>query len=80
MSKAVTSVTDALFGAPDIPDVPEAKVPAQAAPSARADTGANVVVGADAASSTRVSGKGSGSSKTTRNVLGGLGTGSGLNI
>lgn len=79
MSKAVESVTSALFGRPEQPDIPEATVPAAPAPSRREDTGANIVVGAD--KSSRVSGRGGGGSRAkVTDVIGGLGKGGGLSI
>lgn len=85
MSKVVDTVSSVLgLKQPKAPaiDIPEAKPPAVAAPSRRQDTGANVVVGSDAAKDKRVSGsrkRGSGSSTSGGDVLGGLGQ-SGLNI
>lgn len=79
MSDAVNSITSLVFGKPATPDIPEAQIPAAPAPTRREDTGANIVLGADAAKDQRVSGGKSGGSSSTRDVLGSLGRG-GLNI
>jgi len=80
MGGVVETVSDVLFGkAPDV-TVPEAKIPAISAPNRREDSGANIVVGADASKNKRVSGRGSVSSSSSGgDVLGGLGRG-GLSI
>lgn len=81
MGGVVEKVSEVLFGkAPEV-DIPEPKIPAAPAPSRREDTGANIVVGADAAKNKRVSGRKSGSSSSSSggDVLGGLGRG-GLSI
>lgn len=81
MSKVLESVSDALFGRPEQPDIPVPEIPAAPAPSTRTDTGANVVVGADKVQDKRVSGGSSTStgSSSGGDVLGGLGKG-GLSI
>jgi len=81
MGKTLGKVTDVLFGRPEQPDIPTPEVPAVPAPNRREDTGAKVVVGADAVKDNRVSGRksGSGSSQSGGDVLGGLGRG-GLSI
>lgn len=69
-----------LLGGPKQPDIPEPKIPAAPAPSRREDTGAKVSIGSDNAKNARVSGGGRGnSSKSSGDVLGGLG-GGGLNL
>ena len=74
-------ISDTLFGRPEQPDIPEAKAPAPPAPSRREDTGAKIVVGADAVKDARVSGRKSSKSSTKSggDVLGNLGSG-GLSI
>lgn len=84
MGGVVETVSSLLFGKDEQPaiEIPEAKIPAVPAPNRREDTGANIVVGADAAKNQRVSGRksGSGGSGTSGgDVLGGLGRG-GLSI
>ncbi len=80
MGGVVEKVSDALFGRPEQPEIPEAEIPAAPAPSTRTDTGASVVVGADSVKDKRVSGGTSSSSSSgTKDVLGGLGKG-GLSI
>lgn len=82
MSGVVESVSNLLFGKDESAavEIPEPKIPAAPAPSRREDTGANVVVGADASKNQRVSGRTSGSSSSSSgDVLGGLGRG-GLSI
>lgn len=69
MSKVAETVSGLLFGRPEQPEIPEAKVPAAPAPSRRQDTGAQVTLGADAGKNARVSGNGRGSG----DVLGSLG-------
>jgi len=77
----VGDLVKGLFKGPDQPDIPEPEIPAAPAPSRRQDTGAKVSVGADAAKNARVSGGGTSSaSKSSGDVLGGLGSGGGLNI
>ena len=81
-SKIFSSISSLLGMKPQkAPDLPEAKIPAVPAPSRRTDTGANVVVGADAAKNKRVSGRksSSGTSSSGGDILGGLG-GGGLSI
>lgn len=75
-------VSDLLMGGAKEPKIPEAKMPAQAAPRTREDTGADVIIGADSGKNARVSGRRSGqggSSSGGGDVLGGLGQG-GLSI
>ena len=80
MGGVVQKVSETIFGRPEQPEIPEAKVPAAPAPSRRQDTGADIVIGTDASKNARVSGKGSGKSGTTGgDVLGNLGRG-GLSI
>jgi len=67
------------LGAPKMPAIPAAKVPAPPAPTRRTDTGASIIVGSDDVKNQRVSG----TRKTTSragDVLGGLGRGSGISI
>lgn len=68
-----------MSGTPDV-NIPKAEVPAVAASSPRADTGASVKLGSTVKDQ-RISG---GSSKTVSvksvDVLGGLGAGGGLNV
>lgn len=83
MSGVIEKVSELAFGRVDQPELPETKLPNPAAdaPERRADTGATVVVGADASKDKRVSGKksGTGSSSKGGDVLGNLG-GGGLGI
>lgn len=80
MTEAIGGVAKALFGGGE-PDIPEAEVPAAPAPNKKEDTGAKVIVGADAVKDKRASGGGTTSSTTTSgDVLGGLGKGGGLSI
>lgn len=62
-------------------EIPKVETPAVPAPSRREDTGANIVVGSDAAKDKRVSGRGSGSgtSSSGGSALGNLGR-SGISI
>lgn len=70
-----------LFSRPEQPDIPEPVIPAAPAPNRKEDTGAKVVVGADASKDRRASGGGRGGRPTTGgDVLGGLGAGGGVSI
>lgn len=75
MGGIVESVSGILFGQ-KAPKIPEAKVPAVPAPSRRQDTGAQIVLGADATKDARVSGN---KNKVSSDVLGSIGRG-GLQI
>ena len=79
--KIFKSVSSLLGLSPDkAPALPAVKTPAVPAPSRRVDTGATIVVGSDASKNKRVSGRSSGSSGSSGDILGGLGKGGGLNI
>lgn len=73
-------IVGAIFGGGKAPKIvmPEAVVPAVAAPETRVDTGATVAIGTDAVKNQRVSGRGSQTKKKV-DVLAGLGSG-GLSI
>lgn len=82
MGQEVMAISNLIFRAdkPKAPPPPE--IPAAPAPEARQDTGAQVVVGADAAKDKRASGGGSAKTGVTKyggDILGGLGKG-GLNV
>ena len=81
MGDIVGSVTDILFGKPpEQPDLPKVEIPAAPAPNRREDTGANVVVGSDAGARVSGRGTGTGTKRTLKDVIGGLGSGGGLSI
>lgn len=61
-----------IFKKPKVPALPEPQVPAVPAPNTKTDTGAKVVIGADATKNKRVSGG-------TGNAIASLGSG-GLSI
>jgi hypothetical protein len=82
MGGIAESISSFLLGPKDsgAPDIPEPAIPAAPAPKKREDSGAEIVVGADAVKDQRASGKGSSSSSSSGgDVLGGLGKG-GLSI
>lgn len=81
--KSITKSITGLLGlsAPKAPAViiPEAQIPAPPAPTAITDTGASVSVGTSVVKDQRVSGRTSGTTRSSGNFLAGLGR-SGLNI
>lgn len=82
MSKVVSKISETLglSAKPPKIDIPEAQVPAAPAPNRREDTGATIIVGADASKDQRVSGGSkSGKKSSGGDVLGNLGRG-GLSI
>ena len=77
--KSISSILG--LSPPKAPPLPKVEIPATPAPNRREDTGAKIVVGADAAKNKRVSGRssGTGGTRSSGDVLGGLGRG-GLSI
>lgn len=78
---AVSPVASLLLSPkPKAPKAPEVVAPAPPAPARRDNTGANLRIGADAADSVRNRRTSGRKTRTSTNVLGGLGGRSGLNI
>ena len=77
------TIAPLLFGS-DEPEIPKIEAPAAPAPKTRSETGADVVIGADASKNARTSNrtvkKNPGTMYSGSDVLGGLGKGGGLNI